>query len=40
MKLSLNEFKQNFESNTWDFTNLNDRHFKTLNIIHNFGIYY
>jgi len=33
-------FKTLPKSNTWDFTDLNDRHFKTLNIIHNFGIYY
>jgi len=25
---------------TWDFTDINDRHFKTINTVHNFGLYY
>jgi len=25
---------------TWDFTDLNDKHFKELNVVHNFGLYY
>ena len=33
-------FKLLPKDRSWDFTDLNDKHFKTLNVVHNFGLYY